>query len=164
MVEQEHPIPEIVIQSRWKDRAPFADEEILGIRVAQNRIVVTARPRSTTVNAQIYSVDLVIENRVQLVDAVLPMSSLTVRGDASSNRHTVTVSAAGGRIAASSRDLTLEALSAEVDAGEDDLRITKASVAAAGSHVEVRGTLRDFDAPAIDAHVQTLQGIFDSGG
>ena len=28
VVEQEHPIPEIVIQSRWKDRAPFADEEI----------------------------------------------------------------------------------------------------------------------------------------
>ncbi len=94
------------------------------------------------------------ENRVQRVDAVLPVSSLTVRGDASSDRHTVTLAGAGGHIAAASRDLPLEILSAEVDAGEDDLTITKASVAAAGSHLEVRGTLRDFDAPAIDAHVR----------
>jgi len=66
IIEQEQPIPNIVIQTRWKDRAPFPDEEALGIRKAQNRMFIMARPRSTTQNAEIYNVDVVIENRVML--------------------------------------------------------------------------------------------------
>jgi hypothetical protein len=67
VVEREEPIPNIMIQTRWKPRAPFPDEEALGIRSAENRMLVTARPRTATNNAQIYSVDVVIENRVQLL-------------------------------------------------------------------------------------------------
>jgi hypothetical protein len=67
VVEQEQPIPNIVIQTRWKDRAPFADEAVLGVQQAQNRMFIMARPRSATVNALTYSVDMVIENRVQLL-------------------------------------------------------------------------------------------------
>ena len=67
VLEQEETIPAIMIQTRWKQRAPFADEEALGISVAQNRLIVHARPRSTTNTAQTYSVDVVIENRVQLI-------------------------------------------------------------------------------------------------
>lgn len=67
VVEREEPVPSIVIQTRWRPRAPFADEETLGIRGAENRMFVMARPRSATNNAQTYSVDVVIENRVQLL-------------------------------------------------------------------------------------------------
>jgi hypothetical protein len=67
VVEQEEGVPAMVIQTRWKQRAPFADEEALGIASAQNRMIVHARPRSATNNALTYSVDVVIENRVQLI-------------------------------------------------------------------------------------------------
>ena len=67
VIEQEQPIPNIVIQTRWRERVPFDDESALGIQHAQNRMFITARPRSATTNAQIYSVDVVIENRVQLM-------------------------------------------------------------------------------------------------
>jgi hypothetical protein len=67
VVEQEEGVPAMMIQTRWKQRAPFPDEEALGISVAQNRMIVHARPRSATTNALTYSVDVVIENRVQLI-------------------------------------------------------------------------------------------------
>jgi len=66
-VEQEQPVPNLVIQTRWRERAPFADEEALGIQHAQNRMFITTRPRSATNNALTHSVDLVIENRVRLM-------------------------------------------------------------------------------------------------
>jgi hypothetical protein len=66
VVELEQPVPNIVIQTRWRERAPFADEEALGIQHAQNRMFIMARPRSATNNALTYTVDVVIENRVQL--------------------------------------------------------------------------------------------------
>jgi hypothetical protein len=67
MVELEQPLPNLVIQTRWRERAPFADEEALGIQHAQNRMFITTRPRSATNNALTHSVDVVIENRVRLV-------------------------------------------------------------------------------------------------
>ena len=67
VVEQEEGIPNMVIQTRWRPRAPFPDEEALGIQSAQNRMIILARPRSATNNALTYNVDLVIENRVQLM-------------------------------------------------------------------------------------------------
>ena len=66
-VELEQPIPNLVIQTRWRERAPFADEEALGIQHAQNRMFITTRPRSATNNALTHSVDVVIENRVRLM-------------------------------------------------------------------------------------------------
>lgn len=67
VVEQEHPLPDMVIQTRWKDRTPFDDEQALGIRVAQNRLFVTARPRGVSGATQTFAIDVAIENRVQAV-------------------------------------------------------------------------------------------------
>jgi hypothetical protein len=67
VLEREEGVPNIVIQTRWRQRAPFSDEASLGIENAQNRMMVMARPRSATNNALTYSVDIVIENRVQLL-------------------------------------------------------------------------------------------------
>jgi hypothetical protein len=67
VVEREQPIPNLVIHTRWRERAPFPDEEALGISHAQNRMVIMTRPRSSTNNQVTHSVDVSIENRVQLV-------------------------------------------------------------------------------------------------
>ena len=66
VVELEQNTSDMMIQTRWRERAPFSDEQALGIRQAQNRMFITARRRSATSNALTYSVDVVIENRVQL--------------------------------------------------------------------------------------------------
>jgi outer membrane protein assembly factor BamA/autotransporter translocation and assembly factor TamB len=94
------------------------------------------------------------ENRVQQLTTLLPVPSMTIRGDAATDRHTVALSTRGGRVTTSGRDVTVDALTAEVIAGEDDIEIVSARVDAAGSRLEVTGTLRDFAAPSIDARVR----------
>lgn len=94
------------------------------------------------------------ENRVQPLTAFLPVPSMTIRGDAGSDRHTVALTARGGRVTTTGRDVRVDALTAEVEAGDDDIEIVSARLEAAGSHLEVTGTLRDFAAPSIDARVR----------
>jgi outer membrane protein assembly factor BamA/autotransporter translocation and assembly factor TamB len=104
------------------------------------------------------------ENRVQHLDATIPVSSLRIRGDALTDRHTVTMASADVRILASGRDVRLDALEAEVVAGEDDLEISKASVDAAGSRVEVSGAIRDFAAPTVDGRVRASIDVERAAG
>jgi len=56
----------IYLETRWRDRTPFADEQALGIERAQNRIIIRATPRSQMGMGEIYSVNLIVENRVQV--------------------------------------------------------------------------------------------------
>jgi hypothetical protein len=69
VVEIEQQSPTIMIQTRWKERPPFGDEQALGVTHAQNRLMITARPRTTTMNMQLWTVDLGIENRVRLMNS-----------------------------------------------------------------------------------------------
>lgn len=62
--EQTNP-PNIYIETHWRDRTPFRDEQALGIEGAQTRLVVRARQRGTTPLGEVYGVNLAIENRVR---------------------------------------------------------------------------------------------------
>jgi hypothetical protein len=67
-LEREEAAPNIYIETRWRDRTPFADEQGLGINAAQVRAMVRARPRSTTSGmGEVYAVDLTVEQRVRLM-------------------------------------------------------------------------------------------------
>lgn len=94
------------------------------------------------------------ENRVQQLSALLPVPSMRVRGDAVTDRHTLTLTTRDGRMTTGGRDVNVDALTAEVVAGEDDLEIVSARLDAASSRLEVTGTLRDFAAPTVDARVR----------
>ena len=67
LLREEGP-PNIYFETRWRDRAPFADEAAMGIAKAQTRVIVRATPRSSASIGDVYSVDLTIENRVQRTD------------------------------------------------------------------------------------------------
>lgn len=67
-VLNEDSVPEIRIETHWKERAPFADEQELGISLAENRIIVNGRVRQNTEFGSLYNIQLSIENRVRLMD------------------------------------------------------------------------------------------------
>ncbi|CAN5689811.1 hypothetical protein BH23GEM10_BH23GEM10_02150 [soil metagenome] len=54
----------VYIETHWRDRVPFADEASGGVVTAQTRVIITARPRTSTALGQIYTVGMRIENRV----------------------------------------------------------------------------------------------------
>lgn len=62
---REEPAPNLYFESRWRDRAPFADEAAIGITKAQTRVMVRANQRGSSSIGDTYSVDLTVENRVQ---------------------------------------------------------------------------------------------------
>jgi hypothetical protein len=57
--------PNLYLETHWRTRAPFEDEEKLGVTSAQTRVIMRAQQRTTSSLADFYSVDLTIENRVQ---------------------------------------------------------------------------------------------------
>jgi hypothetical protein len=69
VIEREIAGPTIYIETRWRDRMPFADEQALGFRAIQNRLVVRGNPRSGSSLGPLYGVRFTIENRVQIGDS-----------------------------------------------------------------------------------------------
>lgn len=64
-IRQEEPAPNIYIETRWRERTPFEDEQAMGLTRAQVRAIVRARPRSgTSQMGEVYTVDMVVEQRV----------------------------------------------------------------------------------------------------
>ena len=57
--------PNLYIETKWRTRSPFEDEQALGVTSAQTRAIVRGTRRVGGSNSEIYSVDLTIENRVQ---------------------------------------------------------------------------------------------------
>jgi hypothetical protein len=66
VIEREQAAPNIYIETRWRNRRPFDDEQNLGITAAQTRAIVRTTPRSGTAQGQLFNVSLRIETRVQL--------------------------------------------------------------------------------------------------
>ena len=54
------------------------------------------------------------------------------------------------------RRARLDRLSADLDLGDDDLRVARATLDAEGSHAEVRGTLASFSNPRLDIRLRTM--------
>jgi hypothetical protein len=65
-IERETREGRMYIETRWRGRTPFADEQALGIAAAQNRVIVRTAPRSSTGQGELFSVNLVVENRVNV--------------------------------------------------------------------------------------------------
>ena len=58
--------PNLQWVTRWRPRAPYADEQEQGVSNAEMRVVVSARPRGAASSlGQLYTVDLMVENRLQ---------------------------------------------------------------------------------------------------
>jgi hypothetical protein len=57
--------PNLYLETHWRSRAPFDDEQMQGVTAAQTRVIMRAAPRGTSTLAEFYSVDLTIENKVQ---------------------------------------------------------------------------------------------------
>jgi hypothetical protein len=66
-VEHQGLEPNLIIETRWRQRTPFADEKELGVTTAENRITVTGRPRQTSDLGALYQLDMTIDNRVRLL-------------------------------------------------------------------------------------------------
>lgn len=56
----------ILIETQWQPRSPFADEQALGAQAAETRIIVRARPRVR--DGDVYTVAMTVENRVRMED------------------------------------------------------------------------------------------------
>jgi len=67
-INQRIETPPLLWETRWRPRAPFPDEEALGVAEAQVRLFVRARPRGSQVGlGQLFVVSLTVENRVQMM-------------------------------------------------------------------------------------------------
>jgi hypothetical protein len=66
-VERTAPAPNYYVETRWRDRNPLNDELLAGVEAVQVRAFVTARPRSATVDANFYTVDMKVEQRVRVM-------------------------------------------------------------------------------------------------
>ena len=96
------------------------------------------------------------DDRVQQLDATIPITSVTVSGDRATSRHIVSVTANGGRVLARGRDVQLAHLGADLVVGKDDVEITRATLEAEGSRFELRGKLAQFANPVIDVNLQAI--------
>lgn len=56
----------LMLETQWRARQPYADEAADGAVVAETRVIVRARPRSREAN--VYTANMVVENRLQLAD------------------------------------------------------------------------------------------------
>lgn len=64
-IERQSEAPNYYVETRWQPRQPLRDELLQGVEAVQMRAFVTARPRSATVDANFYTVDMKIEHRVR---------------------------------------------------------------------------------------------------
>ncbi len=55
------------IETRWRDRAPFDDEQANGVEAAQSRMIVRGSPRAPDPDGQLYNVTVIVQNRVSVV-------------------------------------------------------------------------------------------------
>jgi len=65
-IYKEDGAPRIYIETRWKDRYPFDDEQALGATRAQTRLILRGTAHGTTPLGPLFKLDVSIENRLQL--------------------------------------------------------------------------------------------------
>jgi outer membrane protein assembly complex protein YaeT len=94
------------------------------------------------------------ENRARRIDVDLPLRSVGVEGNDISDRHEVRFESAGGHARVNDRAAAIDRVSAEIDLGRDDVRVNRLGLDALGSHADIAGVVRDFDAPSVDVTVK----------
>ena len=99
------------------------------------------------------------ENVPQRIDVTIPVSSMTVEGDALTDRHTVSLEAADGTLIFQDRRAALDKLSGELDLGDDDVRVERIDVVAEGADLTLTGHVAQFADPQGDL---ALRGTVDA--
>ena len=107
---------------------------------------------------QVRNANVRYENRPQRIDLTLPISAMEVEGDALTNRHTVRLASAGGKLALQDRKATLDQLTGEIDLGEDDARVERLELVAEGARLNLTGAIAQFADPHADLQ---LRGTLD---
>jgi hypothetical protein len=71
-VFQTDTVPFIRVETHWRVRPPFADEQALGVNAAESRVILTARVRGgeAGLGVSLYSLRMAVENRVRLTGTV----------------------------------------------------------------------------------------------
>jgi outer membrane protein assembly complex protein YaeT len=93
------------------------------------------------------------ENRTGGVDARLPLDSIDVTGNDVTQRHQIRIHASGGAVRVRDRQTPIRRLQCDASIGRDDASIKVLAVETGGSHIEVTGTIKPFDAPVVDLKI-----------
>jgi outer membrane protein assembly complex protein YaeT len=94
------------------------------------------------------------ENRREGIDFALPVKTMTVAGNALTNRHAVGFEAAGGTITLQHRRAALDRLDGELDLGSDDMRIERLDMTGEGARLALSGMIGQFEDPQADLNVR----------
>jgi outer membrane protein assembly complex protein YaeT len=99
------------------------------------------------------------ENRQRDIDITLPSASLTMNGNALTDRHEVTIEASGGTVRLQQRSAAIDRIATALDLGRDDVRIERAEIAAEGAQLNASGSFGPFEQPIADL---AFQATFDA--
>ncbi|RPI57832.1 MAG: hypothetical protein EHM55_00405 [Acidobacteria bacterium] len=99
------------------------------------------------------------EQRAEDIDASIAVSAVEVHGSAATDRHSVRLAAGPGNISMENRRVTIEALTAVLDAGDDDVRFEEVNLTGEGTRAELSGTISNFGDPSLDLDVT---GVVDA--
>ena len=94
------------------------------------------------------------ENRAQQIDITLPRTALTMKGDAVSGRHDVTIDAPGGDARFRDRRARIDRVNVALDLGREDVNIETADLQIEGAAASASGSFGPFDQPVVDVAVQ----------
>jgi outer membrane protein assembly factor BamA/autotransporter translocation and assembly factor TamB len=93
------------------------------------------------------------ENRLQKMDAQIPVTQLVVDGNPLTDRHDIRIASRGATLARDGRETPIETLAAALDLGDDDVTVSALEVDVAGAHVRISGAIETFDAPQMNLAV-----------
>lgn len=94
------------------------------------------------------------ENRQRNIDITLPAAALTMKGNALTNRHDVTIEAAGGEARVDDRLARIDRVALTLDLGRDDVNVERAEIEAEGALLSASGSYGPFDQPVVKLAVQ----------
>jgi outer membrane protein insertion porin family len=95
------------------------------------------------------------ENRAEQIDALLPVSSVTIDGNDLTKRHEIQFEAADGHVRIHDREAAIDRAAGTVDLGQDDVAIERVEVESVGSRAELAGSIKTFEKPVADLSVKS---------
>jgi outer membrane protein assembly factor BamA/autotransporter translocation and assembly factor TamB len=98
------------------------------------------------------------ENRVQQIDAELPLSSLDVTGNRLTDRHHAVLAAAAGRVRVKDRATPIDRLAGEVEWDDKEVQVVKLDVESEGSHAGLADVVYDQVQRRADVSSVALRG------
>ena len=98
------------------------------------------------------------ENRVQQIDAELPVSSIDVTGNRVTDRQHVVLAAAAGRVRVKDRTTPIDRLAGEIEWDDEEVQVVKLDLESEGSHAELMDVVYDQVQRRANVSSVTLRG------